>query len=105
MPCPMNFFPHLLAVLAMLLPPGSGEDTDPIVPGTASVQRADQRDSAPGSFFCPAHLPPLNESFFEYLDESALDLLSAVFRSPRRSVMPRDVASSECVELVDHSPS
>jgi hypothetical protein len=70
---PMNFLPKLLAVLAMLLPPGSGENSNSIAPGPPAIQRADQGDRASDSVFRPAHLPPASESFFECLDESALD--------------------------------
>jgi hypothetical protein len=69
----MNLFTNLLAILALLLPPGSRGALDPIVPGPSSVPGIDQRVPAPESSFSPAHLPPASESFYESLDESALD--------------------------------
>jgi hypothetical protein len=69
----MNFFPKFLAVLAMLLPPGGGENSYSIALGLPAIERADGVDLASDSIFCPAHLPPMSESFFECLDESALD--------------------------------
>jgi hypothetical protein len=69
----MSFYPKLLAILAMLLPPGSGEASEPIVLGSSAVLLAvrGQQDSFP--VFSPAHLPSPTESFFERLDETALD--------------------------------
>jgi hypothetical protein len=69
----MNFFPNLVAILAILLPPGSGEIADPIVVGPASTQQVCQRQSASDLFLNPTDAPPSSESFFECLDESALD--------------------------------
>jgi hypothetical protein len=69
----MNLSTNLLAILALLLPPGSRGAFDPIVLGPSSVPGIDQRVPAPDSFFSPAHLPPASESFYESLDESALD--------------------------------
>ena len=66
----MNFFPNFIAVLAILLPPGSGENVASTVLGSPAVERAN-RDF--NSFYSPAHLPPASESFFECIDESALD--------------------------------
>src|SRR5207248_1034568 len=69
----MNFFPNLLAILAILLPLGSGETSDPIVLGSSAAQWADLGDLASDRIYSPAHLPLSCESFFECLDETALD--------------------------------
>jgi hypothetical protein len=69
----MLIFPNLVAVLAMLLPPGSGEMRDPIVFGSSAVQRTVERSEASDLFFSPAHLPSPDESFFEPLEETAFD--------------------------------
>ena len=69
----MFFLPKLLAVLAMLLPVGSGGMLDPIVLGPSPAQHATWIPGNPDLFFSPAHLPCPNESFFEHLDEMAFD--------------------------------
>jgi len=69
----MTFFPNLLAALAILLPPGSGENVDLGIMGPGSVHTADASDDLKDLIYCPAQVPSESESFFEYVDESALD--------------------------------
>ena len=53
----------------MLLPPGGGEISDPVVLGMSAARD----ESSNRSIYCPSHIPPTSESFYECLDESALD--------------------------------
>src|SRR6185437_1658171 len=73
MPRPMSFFPNLLAILALLLPHGSGELADPIVLGSPVVHGTDRGQETLSQIFCPTEVPSQSESFFECIDESALD--------------------------------
>jgi hypothetical protein len=71
----MNFFPIIFAVLAILLSAGSGEKSRPIVLVHESMAypQIGPDCSVSDSFLNPLHTPPASESFFECLDESALD--------------------------------
>src|SRR3954466_2114266 len=66
----MNFFPNLIAFLAILLAQWRGENSTYTVLGPPAAGRANREFDA---IYCPAHLPPASESFFECIDESALD--------------------------------
>jgi len=65
--------PKLVAILAMILPPGSGEAARPDVAGSASVSHAVWGRDVSFPVYSPAHLPSPRHSFFECLDETALD--------------------------------
>ena len=69
----MTQFPKLLAILATMLSPGSGEGCEPIVLGSPLVTLAVRVRDASFPVFCPAHHPYPAETFFERLDETALD--------------------------------
>jgi hypothetical protein len=69
----MNFLPIFFAILAILLPAGSGGISHPNVSEPISCPQLGQERSANDSAFNPLHNPPASESFFECLDESALD--------------------------------
>jgi hypothetical protein len=73
MPGPMTFFPRLLAILAILMPQGSGEECQPSVPGLAPAPGIVCGQQSVCFVFCPPHLPTPIESFFECLDETAID--------------------------------
>jgi hypothetical protein len=71
----MSFVPRLLAILLVTLAPESRERSEPTVFGSTASACAVPRPSlevCPPAFR-PAHLPSPIESFFERLDETALD--------------------------------
>jgi hypothetical protein len=72
-PDPMTFFPKLLAILAILLPQGSGEGCQPSVPGGATALGIVVGQELSSPLFCPPYLPTPTEAFFECLDETAID--------------------------------
>jgi hypothetical protein len=69
----MTLLPKLVAILAMILPPGNGETPGPDVPGSAPVPHAVRACNVSFPVYSPAHLPSPRQSFFECLDETALD--------------------------------
>src|SRR4051794_20209419 len=70
---PMSSLPNLIAVLAMLLPPGSGETVVPIVMATSAAPWAVRGEKGHDLIYSPVQPPSQSESFFECIDESALD--------------------------------
>jgi hypothetical protein len=69
----MALLSKLFIILAMLVPPGSEDGSEPIVPGSSAVPRAVRGQDVCFPAICPAHLPIPTESYFERLDETALD--------------------------------
>jgi hypothetical protein len=71
----MTFLPKLLAFVAIVLPPGSGERSEPVQRALAITPLSVWvHESAPPSLrFITAHLPVRTEWFFERLEEMACD--------------------------------
>ena len=70
----MTFLPKLLAIVAILLPPGSGERSETARAMSPFLAPVWMHRSAPFSpVFTAAHLPPPTESFFDRLGEMAYD--------------------------------
>jgi hypothetical protein len=69
----MDFLPQLLAILAILLPSGRREMTNPIVPVPSEIQRSSEGAPEFDLILCPVHLPTESQSYYECLDETALD--------------------------------
>ena len=71
----MSFLPRLLAILLVILCAESGEGSEPTLLGSVAAPRAVPRQGHQAylPIFRPAHLPSPIESFFERLDETALD--------------------------------
>ena len=69
----MTPLPQLIAVLAMLLPMGSGETCYTIAKVSPAVARTEQGRSLYDLIYCPGQAPSQSESYFECIDESALD--------------------------------
>jgi len=69
----MAFLPHLLTILAILVPPGRGETKIPIALKTAAFQWAQGYPLDSDRIHSPNDLPVQSESFFESLDETAFD--------------------------------
>ena len=71
----MPFLPRLLAILLVTFCPGSGEGSEPTLLASLAARQAVPRQ-IPEAYLPrlrPAHLPSPIESFFEGLDETALD--------------------------------
>jgi hypothetical protein len=69
----MSLLPKLVAILAMILPTGSEDTVRPDVAGSAPIPHAVRGRDVSFPVFSPAHLPSPRHSFFECLDETALD--------------------------------
>lgn len=71
----MSFFSRILAILLVTLSPESGEQSEPVVLGSNAVPRTlpTRGETAYLPILCPTHLPSPIESFFECLDETALE--------------------------------
>jgi len=70
----MDFLPPLLTFLAILLPLGRAESDDPIVPDASTTAQSDGWQPAPiDLIYCPGHVPEQSESYFECLEETALE--------------------------------
>jgi len=69
----MHLLSHLLTIVAILLPLGRGETNGPIALKLFPVQRAEGEPCATDLIYCPDHPPAESESYFECLDETALD--------------------------------
>jgi hypothetical protein len=69
----MAFLPKLLSILVLLLPPGSQGTSDSLLPFHSVVQRTVWGYEPAELLGFPTHLPSPLESFFERLDDPALD--------------------------------
>jgi len=71
----MSVVPRLIAILLVTLSSGNGEGSEPTLLGSSAVPRTVARHSQKTylPIFCRAHLPSPIETFFERLDEMALD--------------------------------
>jgi len=69
----MNFFPHLLTMLAVLLPLGRGEIDNATALAYLPLQHAERSLLSPHLIHCPGQCPAQSESYFECLEETALD--------------------------------
>jgi len=69
----MNLFINLLAILALFPSIGDREINCSSPLGLASVQQSIPDETRAGSFLTPYDAPPASESFYECLNESALE--------------------------------
>jgi hypothetical protein len=74
-PWAMTSFPRLLAILAIVLPPGSGDGSNDaaLKPSTTVVSVGVLQSVGSSLGFTASHLPSPVESFYERLDEMACD--------------------------------
>jgi len=73
MPFVMNSYINLLAVLALFPSIGNGGINHSSILGLSSVYQGIPGEPRTGSFLTPCDAPPASESFYECLNESALE--------------------------------